>query len=192
MKNFDDANLDDEARELVPPVRPRVEIVSDPAGLAHALRKAAIAPSISMHKRIAESLSSLDGIKGARENALKAAMGNLHTIDVPKIDWAGLVARPQIDATTRVKPHAIELPKPIRSIADIRLEAIADAANRLIDVAERQNEALRALDYAMEARHAASEELADERAERADNRAAWAVTFAGLAALGVVVEFFFR
>ena len=61
-----------------------------------------------------------------------------------------------------------------------------------VDVAEQQNQALIALDDAMEARHAETETHADARAARADNRAAWGVTFAGLAALVVVIEFFFR
>ena len=80
----------------------------------------------------------------------------------------------------------------MRPIADIRLETLVNAVNQLIDVTQAQNEALLRLNDAMEDRHAESEQSADGRAERADNRAAWGVTFAGLAALVVVIEFFFR
>lgn len=112
-------------------------------------------------------------------------MQSLRTADIPRIDIGE-----QITALTRVKP--LELPKPVRLIADVRLEQLVTAVNRLIEVAEKQNAAVLALDEAMEARHAEAEVHADVRAARADNRAAWGVTFAGLAALGFVIEFFFR
>ena len=70
---------------------PVVEFIGDATRITEHFRKAAIAPSIVMNKRLRESLSSLDVTKGARENALKAAMGDLREFDVAKIDFSRLV-----------------------------------------------------------------------------------------------------
>ena len=202
VKNFDEppdpaAPIPD-PRETVD--RMRVEIVGDQQRMAEQLRDS-FKPLASMSDELREALV---GSSRERQETLKAAMAGLARVELPKVDWPLESVRiPRIDLTevltTRVAPPALDLPKPVRSIVDIRLEALAkqlevetETLNRLVDVAQKQTEALLALDDAMEARHAESESAADARAARADNRAAWGVTFAGLAALLIVIEFFVR
>ena len=160
-------------------------IAGDAAGITERFRAAGVyAPSTAVATRaIAESVKQLEV---SQATAMKdVIMKSLRAADMPRIDVGE-----QLTALTRGKP--LELPKPVRPVADVRLEQLVTAVNRLIEVAEKQNAALLALDDAMEARHAETEVHADARAARADNRAAWGVTFAGLAAFGFVIEFFFR
>jgi hypothetical protein len=145
--------------------------------------------------------TSFESFQGASEAAARAALSDLRAIDIPKIDLS-TTFRPRIHTsslvTTRVKPLELDLAKPLRSIVDVRLEALGErlevvavALNRLIDVAEVQRDATLASHSAAEVRHARSEALADQRAERAHNLAAWSATFAAVAAIVVVIQFFF-
>ena len=199
MKNYDDPDLTDaEARR--PTRGPRVEILGDPSATMKGFHEK-IATSISGDvSRIAERFAAaniyapagealgrsigaslnLETARGARKDAI---MKSLRAVDVPRIDVPAMV-------TTRAKP--LEFTKPVRPVADMRLEELVDSVNLLIDLAKQQNEAVLALDEAMDERHVETERRADARAARADNRAAWGVTFAGLAALIVVIEFFVR
>jgi hypothetical protein len=128
---------------------PEVEFIGDATRITEHFRKAAIAPSFVMNKRLRESLSSLDVIKGARENALKAAMGDLRKLDVAKIDFSRLVpAMPtsRIDfsgqISTRVdKPLKIDFPKPPPPVGPADIAAVAEAVNRQIDATEAQTHA---------------------------------------------------
>jgi hypothetical protein len=175
MKNFDDPNLDEEARELGPPARPRVEIVGDPARIADAFRKAAMSPGIEMNERIRESLaglSSLTTIKSAREDAMKAAFESLQPIKLPKIDLTAHML-------PRVESLKIDLPKRPRPVAPAHIAAVAAAVEAQTDAINMQTEALLALDCRIEA-----------LAGRSDNRTAWSLTFSFLVAAGAVVALF--
>jgi hypothetical protein len=136
----------------------------------------------ALAKSISGSLTALEVNREARMKALTASVRGLRPVELPKLDNVEPIA-------TRVKPIEFER---IRSVEDIRLEQLTNAVNQQTEVARNQHEALLALDGAMEARHAEAEMHADERAARSDNRQAWSVTFAGLAALIVVIELFFR
>jgi hypothetical protein len=175
------------------------EIVGDAARITDAYRNAAIAPSVAMQEQIRASMAKMGpqaAIRDASTAAIKA-LGDLRKFDVPKIDWPAMVesARiPKIDVsehiTPRITPLEIEMPKPVRSIVDIRLEelgkkldVVAGTLNQLIDVAEAETAAIVAMHESAEAQAARSESLADDRAADADNRAAWNVTFAAVAAI---------
>jgi hypothetical protein len=200
MKNFDDPDLgQSDDRAAVP--GPLVEITGDldavgkrfqeqlagsisgdAARIGERFRAAGVHAPLTgaLTTSIGESLrKTLAADSAARKDAV---MKSLRAVDVPE----RIIVRP---ITTRAKP--LEIPN-IRPIADVRLEEVVNAVNRLIDVAEQEKQALVAIDDAMEERHAETERNADERADRADNRAAWGVTFAGVAAFLVVIEFFFR
>ena len=128
----------------------------------------------------AVGLVSQGSVKAAREAFAKSA-----SLGVPQIDFSKVIGdMPKVDLSKLIAPiqrvdfklpppsprplveHSLRMP--IRSAEEIRLEAIVDAVNRLIDITERQNAVLVALDSAMETRHAASERHADERFEHSD------------------------
>lgn len=201
MKNFDEPEGAAPGDEL--PRGQRVEIVGDPARLAEAFRVDTSLRGLNedVLRRISESTSASLGARGLHDAGVKAAMDKLRLSAMPKIDLP-TAFRTRIDTsefvTTRVTPREIKLPKPVRSIVDIRLEALGErlevvavALTRLIDVAEVQRDATLASHSAAEGRHARSEALADQRAERAHNLAAWSATFAAVAAIVVVIQFFF-
>lgn len=153
-------------------------ISGDAARITEQFRLAAIhAPATeAVAKGIGESVKEM--LAADREAHKDAIMKSLRAVDVPRIDIGK-----QVTALTRGKP--LELPKPVRPIMDIRLEQLVGA--------------VLALDEAMEARHVETESRAEARADRADARAdraellaRWGVTFAGLAAAGVVWEIFIR
>jgi hypothetical protein len=160
--------------------RPRVEIIGGTAAIAKAFqgvntkqlqwpRFDSLAEALRTSAGDMRPLRGL-GVPAPQGQALAKALANFKappkldlaaftTVKAPKIDYGGMLPR--------IEP--LEMPKAVRPIEDIRLEAIAVAVNRLIDVAEKQNEVLVALDAAMEERHAETESHADDRAARADN-----------------------
>lgn len=177
MKNFDDPEPEGAAPQgLVPAGRPHVEIIGDPARISEQFRKAALAPAIAANKHIRESLR-LTSLEGAHERVIKAAVGNLRTIELPKIDWPALVGEvPQkIDLSAhmmpRVEPLKIDIPKPPPRVvpADIAGTAAVNA----------QTDAIVALHHGIE-----------DLANRSDNRTAWVVWLtAGIAFMTVLILF---
>jgi hypothetical protein len=130
-------------------------------------------------KGIGESVKEM--LAADRAAQKDAIMKSLRAVDIPRIDVGKL-------ATTRVKP--IEFPKPMRPIADVRLEQLVNAVNQLVDVAKQHNEALFALDEAMEARHTVSESRADERARDTRNLMVWGLCLSFIASVAAILAIY--